>query len=120
MSEMLEEIPTAHLDYATHNGAVGDWLVLGPVVIPLAEPSVMTVAARRDIIATYLARVGEMSQPPAERAKCRLIEKRAIPLKSCGEWSTVERTGAWILPSGSRRPTSCARGAMPRSSRRAV
>ena len=31
MSELLEELPSAHLEYALRNGAVGDWLVLGPL-----------------------------------------------------------------------------------------
>jgi hypothetical protein len=87
MSEMLEEIPIAHLDYMIHEGAVGDWLVLGPVMIPLAEPPSMTVAARRDIQAAFLARVGEISQPPAERAKCTVTVGESEPLQSM--WRVV-------------------------------
>ncbi|MCC6458222.1 MAG: hypothetical protein IT328_24935 [Caldilineaceae bacterium] len=71
MSELLEELPPAHLEYPLRHGAVGDWLVLGPIQVPLAKlKAVQDRAARLHALRAELAAVEEITQLPSERATC--------------------------------------------------
>jgi hypothetical protein len=91
MSEIVEELRTAHLDYDLRDGFVGDWLVLGPVTFPLAEQMAhYSVEARREIVQQYVAGVGEISQLPAERTTCLVPEDTASVGGMGGETKPVE------------------------------
>ena len=78
MSELLEDLPTAHLEYAMRGERVGDWLVLGPLLASLADAKVadakvaeandvQSSSARRHWLGAHLGDVEEICQPPAER-----------------------------------------------------
>ena len=69
MSELLDDLPTAHLEYGLRNGTVGDWLVLGPLVAPLSDPKIaQNDAARRHALRGMPADADEIAQLPTERA----------------------------------------------------
>jgi hypothetical protein len=71
MSELLEELPAAHLEYPLRHGAVGDWLVLGPLQIPLSKlKAVQDQSARHQALYAELAAVEEITQLPSERTTC--------------------------------------------------
>ena len=72
MSELLEDSPTTRIVYELRQGGiVGDWLVLGPLLLPALEPkSTYDAAARLQALRSQLALVEEITQVPSERSIC--------------------------------------------------
>ena len=88
MSELLDELSTAHLEYPLRNGTVGDWLVLGPLMTPLADPlSAQNKVARQLVLNTIFVDADEVIPTPAERANREVTVGDGVALQ--GMWRVV-------------------------------
>jgi hypothetical protein len=88
MSELLDELPTAHLEYGLRNGTVGDWLVLGPLTARLVEPiNVHSHVARQLALNTIFVDADEIVPLPAERATSSVTVAEGVTLQ--GMWRVV-------------------------------
>jgi hypothetical protein len=88
MSELLDELPTAHIEYPLRGGIVGDWLVLGPLQAPLADvASAKSKVARQLVLNTIFADADELIPSPAERATSDVTVGDGVTLE--GMWRVV-------------------------------
>ena len=88
MSELLDELSAAHLEYPLRNGLVGDWLVLGPLMTPLGDPlSVQSKVARQLVLNTIFVDADEVIPTPAERGNREVTVGDGVTLQ--GMWCVV-------------------------------
>lgn len=88
MSELLDELSAAHLEYPLRNGTVGDWLVLGPLMTPLSDPlNVQSKVARQLVLNTIFVDADEVIPTPAERANREVTVGDGVTLQ--GMWRVV-------------------------------
>ncbi len=96
MSDALEDIPTAHLDFVLVDGQLHDWLVLGPVSTPFdVRVSELTPGVRQEAVRAMTPPDTSIVQPPAERAICSVGLRGSEPVEV--RWQVVQ-TGAdhWV------------------------
>jgi hypothetical protein len=88
MSELLDELPTAHLEYLLRDGSVGDWLVLGPLTAPLSDGAHMRSSVGRQLALNALfVDSEEITQLPAERSTSEVTVAEGVTLQ--GMWRVV-------------------------------
>lgn len=98
MSELLDDLPTAQVEYALRHrvsndgldrsGIVGDWLVLGPLITPLAEATHLhSKVARQLALNNIFVDADEIIPLPAERATATVTVAEGVTLE--GMWRLV-------------------------------
>ncbi len=88
MSELLDDLPTAHIEFALRDGTVADWLVLGPLQAPLADVAgVHSKVARQLVLNSIFADADEVIPSPAERATSNVTVGDGVTL--AGMWRVV-------------------------------
>ena len=99
MSELLDDLPTAHLEFPlrtqiptqigsqANQASICDWLVLGPLSAPLVEAKAVRSQAARLALSTHPGDIEEIILPPAERSTTTVTVADGMKLQAM--WRVV-------------------------------